>query len=79
MPDDLPQDEPRRPQFGLRALLLLMLIASVLAAILGGLLQGGARRQIFILLGIAAPVGLMILLGLFDALRQLWNRRRQDQ
>lgn len=78
MPDHDPPP-PRRAQFGLRTLLLLMLMFSVLAATLGGLLQGGPQRQTFILFGVASPVLLMIVLAALEFLQKLVSRRRRDK
>jgi hypothetical protein len=78
MPDhDSPP--PRRAQFGLRALLLLTLMFSILAATLGGLLQGGTRRQVFVLFGVASPVLLMIALGACEFLKNLLAHRRKSK
>lgn len=59
--------------------MLLMAAFSILAAVLGGLLAGGVQRQVFVLVSIAAPVALMILLGLFDFARQRWTQHRHDR
>ena len=57
---------PRPTQFGLRWLLLIMTLLCIPLAVYGGLMRGGRQRQVFLLFAIAAPMGLMILLGLYD-------------
>ena len=65
---------PRRPTFGLRRMMLIMVLFCVMAAMFGGLLRGGADRQLWVMLGAAAPLALMLFLGLVDQLRR-WQQR----
>lgn len=82
MSDNEPQPPEKRPfQFGLASMLLVMVLISVLAAALAGMVhrhQGRStmRPGFFVLMAIAAPIGLMILAGLFRAVTQYFNRRR---
>ena len=83
MPDAEPAG-PRRPfQFGLATLLLIMLLVSVLAAALGGMLRGrtsvGARLPLgfFVAMIVAAPLAVMILLSLWRSVAGLFGRRRR--
>lgn len=55
----------RRRQFSLGGLMMLTMVMAVMAAVLGGLLNEGARRQNFVLIGIAAPIGVMVLASLW--------------
>ena len=76
----MPNTEPtepspqRRPfQFGLGVLLLIMVLTSVLAAALGGMLRGQAGESplpsgFFVLMAVAAPVAVLILLSLIRAI-----------
>ncbi|HYW78304.1 MAG TPA: hypothetical protein VE890_01965 [Thermoguttaceae bacterium] len=82
MSDNGPQPPPKRPfQFGLASMLLVMVLFSVLAAALAGMLhrhQGRSTMQpgFFVLMAIAAPMGLMILASLLRAVMRYINRRR---
>jgi len=82
MSDNEPQPPPKRPfQFGLASMLLIMVLFSVLAAALAGLLHRHQGRStmppgFFVLMAVAAPVGLMILASLFRAVTRYLNRRR---
>jgi len=68
-------DQPRqRRTFGLRRMMLIMVLFCVMAAVFGGLLRGGADRQLWVLFGAAAPLALMLFLGLVDQLRR-WQQR----
>lgn len=73
--------QPRRPfQFSLGTLLLIMMLTSVLAAALAGLLQlGDSRlpRGFFVLMVIAAPMAVMILLSLLRSVAGLFDRSRR--
>ena len=57
-------------------LMLVMLVMCVLAAVLGGLLKGGAQRQTFILIGIAAPFAVVVVLSLINQV-SAWIRGRK--
>ena len=82
MSDNEPDHPPKRPfQFGLATMLLIMLLFSVLAAAWAGMLhrsQGNStmRPGFFVLMAIAAPMGLMILAGLFHAVVKYFKQRR---
>lgn len=72
--------EPGRARFGLRALLLIMLVCSIAAA--GGsylmqALRGGTRgaQLVFLLFSLAGPVVLLLLLSLPARLAE-WRRPR---
>jgi len=75
-----PQDSsapPSRAQFGLRALLIIMVPIAVLGTVLGGLLGTGTiSKATAIILGTAAPVGLMILFSLAGLVRQHRGRKQ---
>ena len=67
---------PRRFQFGLRAMLLAMVPISVLAAAWAGMMGFGPDRSqtprgVFVLMAAAAPVGLLILIGVCRAALRL--------
>ncbi|MEE8452630.1 MAG: hypothetical protein V3R99_11970 [Thermoguttaceae bacterium] len=62
-------------------MLLVMVLFSVLAAALAGLLHRHQGRStmppgFFVLMAVAAPMGLMILAGLLRAVTRYLNRRR---
>ena len=57
--------------------MLIMLVMCVLAAMLGGLLKGGAQRQTFILVGIAAPFAVVAVLSLINQIAA-WRRKRKE-
>jgi hypothetical protein len=69
----------RRPRFGLRSLLLFMLVASVMGAagyhFVQGMRQGRASLAVFILFTLIAPLLLAFLLSNLRYL--LWFRRRR--
>jgi hypothetical protein len=51
----------RRRQFGFRALAMFSTIVATVAAIYGGLIRGGTTWPIYVVLGCAAPVLLLII------------------
>ena len=83
---DLPShgkpQEPRRPfQFGLASMLLVMAMFSVLAAAWAGMLHRGSATAssppgFFVLMAVAAPLGLLIVLSLLRAVLRRSKRRR---
>lgn len=77
-PDSQPVEAPRRVrmQFGLRLLLIATGLVCVAAAVLGGLWRGGADRKWFVILGPAAPLGVMVLLGVGTQIVRFFQRRR---
>ncbi len=48
-------------QFGIRMMMLVTLLVCVAASVYGGLVRRGADRLTFLVIGAAAPVGVMIL------------------
>ena len=76
-----PKPVPRRVQFGIRTLLLIMLLVSVLAAIGGGLARTGDGKPnvTLIVMAIAAPLGVMILLSLIETFLRLTSRYQQTR
>jgi len=82
MSDNEPQPPQKRPfQFGLASMLLVMVLVSVLAASLAGLLHRHQGRStmppgFFVLMAVAAPMGLLILAALFRAVTQYFKHRR---
>ncbi|MCA9247093.1 MAG: hypothetical protein KDA42_08265 [Planctomycetales bacterium] len=76
MPDDQTPTPlgPRRGQLTLGRMLLIMTLLSVAAATVGGLAQGGFRRQTLMIMGLVAPVGIMIALSLWIEIRRRWRR-----
>ncbi len=77
---DSQHDRPagHRTQFGIRMMMVVMLLICVAAAVYGGLIRGGADRRMFLVIGAAAPVGVMILLGLYrQVVRVLAARKRR--
>jgi hypothetical protein len=68
----------RRFQFGLFSLLLLMLIVSVLAAALSGMLQlsdTSLPRGFFVVMAVAAPMAVLVAVGLLRSVSRLLGRR----
>ncbi|MEM9186825.1 MAG: hypothetical protein AAGB00_10050 [Planctomycetota bacterium] len=58
---------PRRgglPRFGTRMLLLLMLVGAVAAATMGGV-RNSANREFYVVFALAAPLALLVLVGVF--------------
>ena len=79
MPDNDPSPPRRRFQFSLGSLFLAMLLCSVLSAVLAGLLypqRTGSTlpKGSFTLLAAAAPMAVMIVLSLFQAIVRLIDR-----
>ena len=67
-----------RAQFGIRMMMVVMLLIAVAAAVYGGLVRGGTDRLTFLVIGAAAPVGVMILLELYrKVMRMLAARKRR--
>lgn len=84
--DRKPQSAQRpsgRFQFGLFGLMATMLLLCVPFAIWGGLLRAGkptpgsTQMSVFVLLSVAAPIGVMILISLALAASRLYHRRRR--
>jgi hypothetical protein len=84
-PSTSPRNDSRpwQPRFGIRELLMLMLICSILAASLGYLYQdqkGEGRSVRFIFITVAGPTMMAICLGigyfLFELLRGKKRKRR---
>jgi hypothetical protein len=80
MPDVEPS-EPRPPfQFSLATLLFAALVLSVLASALAGMLNRHLGRSpmppgFFVLMAVAAPVAILILVGLWRAATKMFRRR----
>ena len=77
-----PPRPKRRFQFGLGAMLLAAVPISILAAAWAGMMGLGAGNSqipqgFFVLMAAAAPVGLMILIGVCRAVFQLLRRGRR--
>lgn len=79
-----------RPQFRLITMLGAMVLFSVLAAVLAGLLREGADLSVtnpafivFLVAVLAAPLGVMTLAGLIPPLKRFWrfleSRRRRPE
>lgn len=87
------ESETRRPepaappsgrfQFGMFGLMATMLLLCVPFAIWGGLLRAGkstpgaTQMSVFVLLSVAAPIGVMILISLALAVSRLYRRLRR--
>ncbi len=79
---DAEPSRPRRPfQFSLATLLLMMVLLSVLAAALGGLLRNPLEaaypRSFYVAMAAAAPMGALIVISIFHAVAQRFRRDRQ--
>ena len=79
-----PQPSGRgRFQFGMRGLMATMVLLCVPFAIWGGLLRAGkepgdnSRLFVFVLLCVAAPMGVMVALGAAGALARAYRRLRR--
>ena len=70
---ETPPPPPRR-QFSLRVAFLLTLVVAVSVAVYGGLLRDRDREQ-FIFLAVAAPLGVLVLIGLARDLLHYWRER----
>lgn len=73
---------PWQPRFGIRELLMLMLICSVLAAALGYLYQdqkGGGRSLRFIFLTVAGPSLMAVTLGLIFFSLEFFRRKKRKK
>jgi hypothetical protein len=73
---------PWQPRFGIRELLMLMLICSVLAAALGYLYQdqkAGGRSLRFIFLTVAGPSLMAVTLGLIFVSIEFFRRRKRKK
>lgn len=72
-----------RFQFGMFGLMATMLLLCVPFAIWGGLLRAGkpapgsTQMSVFVLLSVAAPIGVMILISLALAASRLYGRLRR--
>lgn len=72
-----------RFQFGLFGLMATMLLLCVPFAIWGGLLRAGkpapgsTQMFVFVLLSVAAPIGVMILIGLAGSAARAYRRLRK--
>ena len=81
MSESDPPPPRRRFQFSLGSLFLAMLFCSVLSTVLAGLLYpqrtgSSLPRGSFVLLAAAAPMAVMIVLSLYQAIVRLINHRR---
>ena len=81
MPDNDPSEPRRRFQFSLGSLFLAMLLCSVLSTVLALLLfpqrtSSSLPKGFFTLLAAAAPMAVMIVLSLYQAIVRLINHRR---
>ena len=70
------QETPPRPRrrFSLRMAFLLTLVVAVTAAVYGGLLRENDRER-FVFLAVAAPLGLLVLLGFIRDVARFWRQR----
>ncbi len=78
---DPPDPPPRKPfQFGLKRLMLITALASVVFATLAGLLRSSSEARMppgfFVLMAIAAPMALMIGISLFQNVSDRIRRRK---
>ena len=68
-----------RPRFGIRSMLLLMLIGNVLAAAMYYLARagqsGGSSYVVFLVLILGGPPALLVVLSLFYRAINYWNRQ----
>lgn len=69
---DSPQSHGK--SFGLARLMLVMALLSVALAVLGGLVRGGSRQPLYLIMAAATPVGFLIVVGL---LRQFFGTLRR--
>lgn len=77
---------PWQPRFGIRELLMLMLICSVLAAALGYLYQdekGGGRSMRFIFLTVAGPTLMAMVMGMaffsYEYFKKRGRKKKKSQ
>ncbi len=78
--DQPPPTRPARFQYRLSTLFLLMLVVSVLSAAAAGLVRQGVAAtampgEFYLVMLIAAPLGVMIVLSLFYAVLRRWGNR----
>jgi len=79
-PNQAAQPRPRERgvgQFGLASLMAMMTVLTVSAAIFGKLMQQGSPAQLLVL-GLMAPMGLMVLLAGWRTLRRWWYQRQRQ-
>lgn len=77
--DETPSRRPQRSRltFGLASLMLLMLMCSILSALLAGMMRHrGGNQYGYVLVSVAAPVGVMIALSILLHFRQRRRRPR---
>ncbi len=77
-----PGPQPRRFQFGIRSIFFLMLVAAIAAGIFAALeraFQQQADTAFFVILVVAAPVGLMVLVSLWKTAEDFLATRRQQR
>lgn len=89
MSDDTPDVEEPQPekrprfQFTLPTLFLVTALAAVMFWALGGMLQhrgeGDASKGRFVLITLMAPVGLVLLLAVLNAIFRRGKKRRKDR
>lgn len=79
-----PARRSRWPQFTLGTLLRAMLIASVLTAVLGGLLRGREELEksstgaaTFVVIALVAPLAVLIALSMANGLAAAWKAYRR--
>ena len=77
---DSPPPRRNRFTFGLAAMMLLMLMCSILSALLAGMMRHGDGDQYaYVLVSVAAPVGVMIAISLWAQARKTRKRRRPPE
>ncbi len=67
--------EFRKPQFGLRLMLTITCLLCVTAAVLGGLFRGGEDLELFVILAMAAPLGMLLIVGVAYQVWRWWRRK----
>jgi len=73
---DSPESHGRT--FGLARLMLIMALLSVALTVLGGLVRGGYRRPLYLMMAAAAPVGVLVIVGLLRQFLGKQQRRSSD-
>lgn len=76
------REEPWQPRFGIRELLMIMLICSVLAASLGYLYQdqkAGGRSMRFIFITVAGPTLMAVCLGIGFVTYEFLQRKKRKK
>jgi H+/gluconate symporter-like permease len=82
MPPSQRNKTPWQPRFGIREMLMLMLICSMLAAALGYLYQdekNGGKSMRFIFLTVAGPTLMATALGITFVIYELLHRRKRKK